>query len=219
MLEHLKKDVCEISKKAQREGMCKHKSGNFSARDSETGLFVFTPTGVDRESLTPRDFVIVDKDVHVVENLSNLKPTSELLMHLRVYEMRPDVHAIAHTHSKYATSFAVINKRIPAIIYELQALGAKKGYVPVAPYGRPGTYDLANNVAETCKDSDAVLMEKHGSLGVGKDIYDAYLKVSYLEELAQIYYNVLTLNGGKEPEALPMSEIVKWEYPKEVTFS
>jgi L-fuculose-phosphate aldolase len=62
-------------------------------------------------------------------------------------------------------------------------------------------------------------MEKHGTIGVGRDIYDAFLKVSYLEELAQMYYNVLTLSGGKEPDSLPASEIVQWAYPKEVIFS
>lgn len=219
MLDYLKQDVCELSKRAQRIGLCKHKSGNFSARDYESGLFVFTPTGVDRELLTPRDMVVVDSNVHVVENLSGLKPTSELLMHLKTYEARPDVNAIAHTHSMYATSFAIAKKTIPAIVYELQALGAKRGYVPVAPYGRPGTYELANHVAGTLRDSDVALMEKHGTIGVGRDIYDAYLKVSYLEELAQMYYNVLTLSGGKEPDALPASEIVQWAYPKEVIFS
>lgn len=219
LLEHLKKDICEIAKKAQREGLCKHKSGNFSGRDKESGLFVFSPSGIDRELLTPRDMIVVDKDVRVIENLSNLKPTSELLMHLKVYEERPDVMAIAHTHSKYATSFAVLNKSIPAIVYELQALGAKEGYVPVASYGRPGTWDLAEKVAGKLKNSDVTLMEKHGSVAVGKDIYDAYLKVSYLEELAEIYYNVLTLNRGEEPDVLPNSEIEKWAYPKEVTFS
>ncbi|MDD9147741.1 MULTISPECIES: class II aldolase/adducin family protein [unclassified Sporolactobacillus] len=219
MLDYLKKEVCELSKRAQRNGLCKHKSGNFSARDPESGLFVFTPTGVDRELLTPRDMVVVDKNVHVIENLSGLRPTSELLMHLKAYEARPDIKAVAHTHSMYATSFAVLGKTIPAIVYELQALGAKRGYVPVAPYGRPGTYELADHVADTLKDSDVALMEKHGTIGVGSDIYDAFLKVSYLEELAQMYYNVLTVNGGKEPEALPPSEIVQWAYPKEVIFS
>ncbi|MFT8872170.1 MAG: class II aldolase/adducin family protein [Sporolactobacillus sp.] len=219
MLDYLKKEVCDISKQAQRSGLCKHKSGNFSARDPESGLFVFTPTGVDRELLSPRDMVVVDRNVHVVENLSGLKPTSELLVHLKTYEARPDVNAVAHTHSMYATSFAILNKTIPAIVYELQALGAKRGYVPVAPYGRPGTITLAEHVAAALIDSDVALMEKHGTIGAGNNIYDAFLKVSYLEELAQMYYNTLTLSGGKEPDALPASEIVEWAYPKEVVFS
>ena len=69
MLEHLKKDVCEIAKRAQRDGLCKHKSGNFSARDSESGYIVITPTSVDRELLTPRDMVVMDLDANVREQI------------------------------------------------------------------------------------------------------------------------------------------------------
>lgn len=151
MLENLKKDVCEIAKQAQRTGLCKHKSGNFSARDNETGYIVITPTSVDRELLTPRDMVVVDKDAYVLENLSGLKPTSESLMHLKIYEIRPDAMAIAHTHSVYATTFALLNKPIPAIVYEVANLGITKCRIPVAPYGRPGTMDLANSIVEAGK--------------------------------------------------------------------
>lgn len=138
MLENFKKDVCEIAKQAQRTGLCKHKSGNFSARDNETGYIVITPTSVDRELLTPRDMVVMDKDAYVLENLSSLKPTGESLMHLKIYEIRPDAMAIAHTHSVYATTFALLNKSIPAIVYEVANLGITKCRIPVAPYGRPG---------------------------------------------------------------------------------
>ena len=67
MLEVLKKEVCEIAKRAQKDGLCKHKSGNFSARDEETGYVVITPTSVDRELLTPRDMVVMDFFPHAVE--------------------------------------------------------------------------------------------------------------------------------------------------------
>ena len=59
MLEHLKKDVCEIARRAQRDGLCKHKSGNFSARDAKSGYIVITPTSIDREMLTPRDLSLI----------------------------------------------------------------------------------------------------------------------------------------------------------------
>lgn len=70
MLENLKKDVCEIAKRAQRDGLCKHKSGNFSARDVKSGYIVITPTSVDRELLTPRDMIVMDLEANVIENLS-----------------------------------------------------------------------------------------------------------------------------------------------------
>ena len=120
MLESLKKDVVAMAKRAQKEGLCKHLSGNLSARDPETGYVVITPTQVDRDLLTARDMVVLDLDANVIENESGLRPTSESLMHLQIYKTRPDVNAICHTHSMYATTFAVLNKPIPAVVYELR---------------------------------------------------------------------------------------------------
>lgn len=220
MLETLKKDVCEIAKRAQRDCLCKHKSGNFSARDKETGYIVITPTSVDRELLTPRDMVVVDIDANVIENLSGLRPTSETLMHLKIYETREDVYAIAHTHSMYATSFAVLDKPIPAVVYEVASMGLKKGRIPVAPYGRPGTPALADSVIDVVQEADCFLMKGHGACAVdATDIYEAFLKAAYIEEIAQLYYNTLTANGGKEPESFPAEELQQWEYPTEIKFS
>ncbi|MGX8850379.1 class II aldolase/adducin family protein [Amedibacillus sp. YH-ame10] len=219
MLENLKKDVCEIAKRAQKDGLCKHKSGNFSAKDPETGYVVITPTSVDRDLLTPRDMIVMDMDANVLENLSGLRPTSESLMHLTIYKTRPEARAIAHTHSMYATTFALLNKPIPAIVYEVANMGLTKGRVPVAPYGRPGTTDLANSVIEACKEAESFLMESHGAVAFDShDIYEAFLKAAYIEELAQLYYNALSVCQGKEPNAFKQEELQKWEYPKEIKF-
>lgn len=219
MLENLKKDVCEIAKRAQKDGLCKHKSGNFSARDKETGLIVITPTSVDRDLLTPRDMVVMDMDANVVENLSGLRPTSESLVHIMIYKTRPDANAIAHTHSMYGTTFALLNKAIPALVYEVANMGLTQARVPVAPYGRPGTPELADSVIEACKESESFLMEKHGVVAFdSNDIYEAFLKAAYIEELAQLYYNALSVNQGKEPSSFEQIELQKWEYPKEIKF-
>ena len=219
MLETLKKDVCEIAKRAQRDGLCKHKSGNFSARDKETGYIVITPTSVDRELLTPRDMVVMDLDANVIENESGLRPTSEALMHIKIYETRPDAMAIAHTHSMYATTFAVLNKAIPAVVYEVANLGLTQGRIPVAPYGRPGTPALAESVVESAKEAQCFLLEQHGAVGFATgSIYDAYLNACYIEEIAQLYFNALVAGQGKEPNSFPQSELQQWEYPKEIKF-
>lgn len=219
MLETLKKDVCQIAKRAQKDGLCKHKSGNFSARDLGSGYVVITPTSVDRELLTPRDMIVMDLDATVVENLSGLKPTSESLMHLMIYRQRPEATAIAHTHSAYATTFALLNKPIPGIVYEVANLGLTKGRVPVAPYGRPGTTDLADSVIESCKEADCFLLEKHGAVALdSRDIYEAFLKAAYIEELAELYHHALTANNCQEPPAFAQEELQKWEYPSQIKF-
>ena len=140
-------------------------------------------------------------------------------MHIEIYKARPDVFAISHTHSLYATSFAVLNKPIPAVVYESAILNLKDGVIPVAPYGRPGTPALSNSVIEPIKRADAILMEKHGAIGVDKDPYEAVLKSAYLEEMAQIYYHALVINGGKEPESFAPEELQRWAYPSQIKFS
>lgn len=215
MLENLKREVFEIAKKAQKDGLCKHKSGNFSRKDEETGLIAITPAGVDREILTARDIVIIDENAKIIENESNYKPTSECLMHLKIYETRDDARAIAHTHSLYGTTFALLNKAIPALVYEAANLGLTKGRIPVAPYGRPGTQELADSVIDAVKEAECFLLEKHGTVAFDKNnLYEAYLKACYIEELAQLYFNSLSM--GIVPEIFSQEELDQWKYPGQV---
>ena len=216
MLEELKKEVVRYALAADRSGLCKHRSGNFSVRDEETGLVCITPTGMDREEMTYHDVVVMDMDAKVIEAETGCRPTSESLMHLMAYRTRPDVHAIAHTHSKFATAFSILKKPIPAIVYEIANLGCKEGYIPVAPYGRPGTPALAESIVAPLSISDVALMESHGVIAVDAVLKEALLKASYVEELAEIYYRTLTVLGGKEPHALENAELQRWAYPKEI---
>ena len=218
MLEELKLRVMNVAKQAQHEGLCKHKSGNFSARDDETGYVVITPTSVDRDALVVPDMIVMDLDANVIENQTGLRPTSESLMHLKIYKTRPDVKAIAHTHSMYATVCAVLNKPIPALVYEIATLNCSKARIPVAPYGRPGTPALAESVVAPCQEADVFLLQGHGAVAVDEtSIEEAYLKVCYIEELAELYHHALTA-GGREPDSFPVEELQSWEYPKEIKF-
>jgi len=218
MLDVQKKQVVEMAKMAQQWGLCKHKAGNSSVRDKETGYILVTPTTIDKSVLTPRDIVVIDINANVIESESGLRPTSESLMHIEIYKARQDVFSISHTHSIFATSFAVLNKPIPAIVYECAILNLKDGFIPVAPYGRPGTPELSTSVIEPILRADAILMEKHGVIGVDKEPYEAVLKSAYIEEMAEIYYHALQINGGKEPESFPPHELQSWAYPKEIKF-
>jgi Ribulose-5-phosphate 4-epimerase and related epimerases and aldolases len=215
MLDELKKKVATYALQAERSGLCKHRSGNFSIKDDETDLICITPTGMEREEMSYHDIVVIDMKANVVEAETGKKPTSESLMHIKAYQTRKDVNGIAHTHSKMATAFAVMNKPLPAIVYELFVLGCQKGYVPVAPYGRPGTQALADSIVEPLKISDVALMESHGVIAIAENLKEALLKASYVEELAQIYYYTLTVLG-KEPNVVPIEELKNWSYPKEI---
>lgn len=213
-MENLKKELVEVAKSAQRLGLCKHKSGNFSIRDKNTGYVIVTPSSVDRELLQEDDLCILDVDGNIIYAKENRKPSSETMMHLEIYKTRDDVFAVAHTHSKFATAFAVLAKPIPAIIYEAASFGLKEGYIPIANYARPGTKELAESVIEPVKISDMFLLEKHGVVAVGQDIKDAFLKVQYAEELSEIYYMTLVINKGVEPPVFSIQELNDWKYPE-----
>lgn len=218
MLESLKEQVVTIAKEADRQGMCKHKSGNFSILDPDSGYVVISPSGVAREILTVEHVCVLDLDANVIERKTEAKPSSEALMHLSIYRERKDVRAIVHTHARYSTAFAVLNKPVPSLVYECSYLG-KNGMIPVSPYGRPGTPELAKNVAETLRDADCCLMESHGAIAVGKDLDDAFLKAQYVEEISEIYFLALVANNYREPHLLPLEELQKWAYPKEIKFA
>lgn len=214
MNEELKKELLEVARQAQKIGLCKHKSGNFSVRIPGTNKLYVTPSAIDREELTEDDLCIMDLDGNVLYHKEGVKPSSETMMHLEIYKEREDVKAIVHTHSKMATAFAVLAKPIPGVIFEAATLGLKEGYVPVAKYARPGTVELSKSVIEPIRISDMVLLEKHGVVAVGCDIKDAFLKAQYVEEIAEIYYMTLMINKGVEPPRFSVEELNKWKYPE-----
>ncbi len=203
MLENLKEKVVQIAKDADKTGLCKHKSGNFSIRDKETGYIVITPSGVAREVLSTEHIAVVDIDGNVIELESDVKPSSEMKVHLTAYRTREDVFGICHTHSHYATSFAVQGVEIEPVVFEALVYGVR---TPVAKYERPGTQALGDSVIEPLKVSDACLLEKHGVVTVGENLDDAYLKAHYIEDVAQIAYQAMLIGGGKLPSAIPQEE-------------
>ena len=213
MFEKEKKEVIRVALDAQRSGLCKHKSGNFSIIDRESGNIIITPSGIDREELQVDQVCVVDQELHCLEGL---KPSSETLMHVECYKARPDIGGIAHTHSKMATVFACLNRPVPAMVFELFAYKLKDTQIPVAKFATPGTLELAKNTAEMVKESDLVLMEKHGAIAVGNTLADAYLAAQYLEEMAEMYYYALMINQGKEPSRFTQEDFDAWKYPSEV---
>lgn len=203
MLEQLKEHVVQIAKEADASGLCKHKSGNFSIRDKETGYILITPSGVAREVLNADDIAVVDIDGNIVELKSDAKPSSEMKVHLVAYQQREDVFGVCHTHSHYATAFAVQGIEIEPVVFEALVYGVR---TPVAKYQRPGTQELGDSIIEALTISDACLLEKHGVIAVGTDLTDAYLKAHYVEDVAKIAYYATVLGGGKLPDAIPQEE-------------
>lgn len=192
MLENFKLELIEIAKQAEELGLCKHKSGNFSLKLND--FILITPSGILRKNLTPDDICVINrKNNEVIESINNLKPSTELNMHLEIYNNCKNIVAIVHTHSKFATSFAAANLEIPPIISESKLIFGNDGFIKVVPYFTPGSIELAKNVSSIIKNTNVCLLERHGTVAVSeKNISDAFLKAQYIEEVAEIYlYNLL----------------------------
>ena len=184
------KELIKYAQRAEKEGLCKHKSGNFSILDRSTGLVYITPSGFYRADLTVDDIVISDIKGNVRENANFRKPSIELSMHLKVYAVRPNVNAIVHTHSPYATAFAVKGIPIEPVTSEAYFYGKN---MEIVPYSEHGTEELAINVAESIKFVDVCLLKNHGILAVGDNMENALLKATYVESVAMIDYLSRTL--------------------------
>ena len=177
--------IIEIAKKADKDGFVRNQTGNYSIFDRENGIIYITPTGFERETLKQEDIVMMSPSGKILYSLRGTKPSREVGMHLAVYASREDVNAIVHTHSTYATAFAVKGRVIDPITTESSIYGGQVGMVPPAPVG---SVKLATGAAQALKDKDACLLQNHGVITIGKTIDEAYLKAVYVEETAKIQY-------------------------------
>lgn len=158
--------------------------GNISTRDFDTGYIYVTPSGMDYSTCTKEDILIYDKDGELVEG--HRRPTIEKGMHVKIYQNRPDVGSVIHTHPIYSTIFCVLNWDIPPVTEEFAQIIGKS--VRCAEYHLPGTKELADAVVEALGDSMAVLCVSHGTVCVGRNMKHAFNVSTVLEKACQIYY-------------------------------
>jgi L-fuculose-phosphate aldolase len=163
------------------EGLVIQTAGNLSLRADED-LFVVTPTGGVFEELEAGQMSIIDRSGEVVDGKH--APTSEVALHLSVYERIEGAGAVVHTHAPMATALSCVVDEVPAVHYSMLALG---GTVPVAEYATFGTEELARNVVSVLERAPAALMRSHGAISYGHDL-DGAVELSRLLEWACTLY-------------------------------
>ena len=179
-------------------------AGNISAR-AEGGLFVITPTSLPYDELRPQDLVVGDMHGNIVEGVR--KPSIEFGMHLAVLRNRPDVHCVVHTHSKFATAAGctVGVDSVPAM--DIEAAGYLGGDIPVAPFGPPGSDELAANVAASIGQLAGLILESHGAMGVGRTMREAMIACDNVERTCEMYMAVRAVGAVKK---LPEPFLREW---------
>ena len=201
LAEEMRKEVLRISRLAKKVGLIVWTQGNFSARDPESGLVAVTPSGMDYDDCVPEDIVVVDLDGKIVDG--KRRPTSETLLHCAAYRLREDANGIAHTHSVYATAFAVVGKGIPAVTSQLAE--AAGDIVPVAPNVRD-RIGLGEAIVKTMDGRSACLMANHGLFALGHTLEVAFSTAWQVEDVAHVYAVAL---GIGEPKTLPDEDALR----------
>lgn len=190
LLEDLREEVYHCNMQLPKTGLVKMTSGNVSGRDPATNLVVIKPSGYPYEELTPERMVVVNLDGEVVEG--DLLPSVDTEAHLHVYKHRPDVNGIVHTHSPYATSFAVLGQPIPACTTTVGLVG---GEIPVGGYKPPmGGEGIGEEIIRVIGDAKGVVLQSHGVFTIGSSATEATRVAVELEEMALIAH-LATLRG------------------------
>lgn len=194
----LREEIVRIGQIMHAKGFVTATDGNISARLAQD-RFLVTPSGLSKGYMTPEQMVVIDWEAHPVGATRygaarNLKPSSEILLHLEAYRQRPEIKAVVHAHPVHAIALSIAGVSlarclIPEVIVNL-------GLIPTTDYAMPASAEGAAVIRDPIRRYDALILQRHGSVTIGKSLWEAYLNLEKLENAAEITYKLLLL--GRE---------------------
>jgi L-ribulose-5-phosphate 4-epimerase len=192
--------IVETAQELTRKGYLMATGGNLSVRIPGQSALAITPSNYDYMKMLPEDICVLDFELKALEG--TLKPSVESGMHAVIYQVRPDVNAIVHTHQVYASTLTLIRTPIPALFDEqARFLGRRVNIIPYAP---SGTGMLSNTIARHIRDhNNAYMMQNHGALVFGQDMERAVHNVEILEKCSLAY--LLALCTERKVSKIPLA--------------
>jgi L-fuculose-phosphate aldolase len=179
--EQLGQDLVRFSRWLSRLGFTPGTSGNLSVRLDEKRLLA-TPTGVSKGMVKSADLVIIDLKGGLLNGTRNV--TSEIGMHLAIYERRRDVAAVVHAHPAIATAFACSGRPLDQVLCQESVMTI--GAIPLAQYATTGTEEVAASLRPYIAAHDAILLANHGAVSYGSTLADAFMKMETIEHIAHV---------------------------------
>jgi L-fuculose-phosphate aldolase len=192
-----REQLLKTAQKLITTGLNKGTSGNCSVRCE--GGFLVTPSGMAVEDMTAASMVQMQFDGSYEPNKI---PSSEWRFHRDILKNRPDINAVIHTHSMFATTLACLHKDIPPFHYMIAVVGGDT--IRCAPYALFGSQALSDNALAALIDRKACLLANHGMICLGKDLDDALAVTVEVENLCEQYWRALQLG---EPHILSEAEM------------
>jgi L-fuculose-phosphate aldolase len=196
-----REDILRICHLIYEKGWVAANDGNVSVRLGRDRILC-TPTSVSKSMVKAEDLITCDLEGNKLEG--RLERTSEIAMHTTIYELRPDVQGVVHAHPPVATGFATAGRALDKAL--LPEVVINLGAVPLASYGLPGTPALTDGMLPLIPNYDALLMENHGCVSYGPDVWKAFFRMEMVEHFARITF-VAEMLGGARP--LPRDEVEK----------
>ncbi len=197
----LRKEIVAIGKEIHAQGLVAASDGNLSIRVGHDRVLI-TPSGMSIGRLKPQDILLIDFAGRCLSGIH--KVSSEYRLHLCAYELRPDIKAIVHAHPPTANGFTFAGIPLDACV--IPEVVATLGNIPTSEYATPSTEDGVQALSKLIKDHDAVLLQRHGSVTVGKTLLDAHHKLEKLEHSAKVLLTARTLG---QVQKLSKEEIQK----------
>jgi len=197
----IRQDVVDIGRLIYQKGWVAANDGNITVRLDQDRVLC-TPTGVSKGMMQADDLIICDMQGNKLQGVK--ERTSEIAMHLTVYNLRPDVRSVVHAHPPVATGYATAGRPLNQALLPEVIIGL--GCVPLADYGLPGTPALTDPMLPLIPKYDALLMANHGAVCYGEDVYKAFFRMETVEHYARISL-VAELLGGAT--VLPKTEVEK----------
>jgi L-fuculose-phosphate aldolase len=199
----LRQALIETCRALRTSGLTFGTSGNVSARCSPTTCLI-SPTGMDYDALRPEDLPVLAFDGTWA---GSAQPSSEWRFHRDILQARPEVHAIVHTHSTYATALACRGRAIPAFHYMVAVAGGAD--IRCAPYATFGTQALSNAALQALAGRTACLLANHGVIALGRDLPAALRLAGEVENLAHQYLIARTDGAPRLLDASEMQRVVE----------
>jgi L-fuculose-phosphate aldolase len=186
----LREAICEVGRRMYWKGLAVATDGNISVRIG-ADRYLCTPSGVSKHDLTVESILVANGKGEKLEGEGTV--TSEFFTHLAAYEERPEIGAVVHAHPTHAIALMLSGKSmadcvLPELVYAL-------GGIPTTPYATPGTKEGAVVLRELIRQTDAVLLDRHGAVTVGKTVWDALRKMEKVEHAAQTICMAHLLGG------------------------
>lgn len=192
-----RRELVKIAQKLVTLGLNRGTSGNVGVRYGKS--FLVTPSGVPAEDMSPDGMVAMDFSGAI---LGTGKPSSEWRFHCDILAARPEIGAVIHTHSRYATSLACLNREIPPFHYMISAAGGDS--IRCAPYALFGSQELSDLTLQALENRKACLLGNHGMIALGYDLTDALAVAVEVESLCEQYWTALQVG---EPNILSDSQM------------